>query len=548
MSMRASVSGESAPLLVSYADAKLGREAGAAKRRLPAVLTCAAVGFLVALVCFSLAGLDVGPQGEVAHFGFTPDDKTMEAIQALKAQQAYDAIDEGDAMTKDEYEARMNESGDDEVEGDEQVSEGDDSDSSASQLGWVPDEDFMEESERLYNQIPVGGLTQLDYESGFVENDDGTDHKWEEAKAATSGNGNDGNGNVGSKPADNTQNAQPAQSNSDDDYDGIKPASRDANLVGVSKQLNMGATSQPRERLRSPNPTRAKTLQFNPCAEPEKQEHQWSSANLRTECVVNANKCNFCAWVLQYDAEYRVNDIVSLLGPNYKVSSQSLLSRPEYQGTILRDMLDQKPKWNADDGSQKIQWKPNDRQEAMDNFNFIKNAVERMECRATASDTLLVHLRAGDAVGSEYKEIPNVDAAAQRVVEYAKQKEGVTKIEISGVLHFGVPDPDDAFYQNSGFEVMKDSNGEPRYRVTDDILKKNGYIVNKFIAAARDADLEVWFTSNNNPDTDMCRFAKACHFLSASRVNGKPSLGDATSRMSFSDLLDDLHWNLRKCD
>jgi hypothetical protein len=134
-------------------------------------------------------------------------------------------------------------------------------------------------------------------------------------------------------------------------------------------------------------------------------------------------------------------------------------------------------------------------------------------------------------------------------VEYALAKSGVTKIEISGVLHFGVPDPSDSFYQdNGGFEVVKDDFGQPQYRVTDDILKKNGYIVNKFIAAAHDAGLEVWFTSNNNPDTDMCRFAKACHFLSASRVVGKPDLGNAESRMSFSDLLDDLHWNLRRCD
>ena len=142
-----------------------------------------------------------------------------------------------------------------------------------------------------------------------------------------------------------------------------------------------------------------------------------------------------------------------------------------------------------------------------------------------------------------------VATVLRRVVQYAKERPGIKRIEISGVLHFGVPDPNDAFYQsNGGFEVVKDDSGEPRYRVTDAILQKNGYIVNRFIREGRDAGLEVWFTSNNNPDTDMCRFAKACHFLSASRVNGKPSLGDAQSRRSFSDLLDDLHWNLRNCN
>ena len=91
--------------------------------------------------------------------------------------------------------------------------------------------------------------------------------------------------------------------------------------MGVSQQLDMGATGQPRERLRSPNADRAKTLSFNPCAD-SAQEAQWNTRkNLDTQCVVDASRCNFCAWVLQYDSEYRVNDVVSLLGPNYKVTS-----------------------------------------------------------------------------------------------------------------------------------------------------------------------------------------------------------------------------------
>ena len=160
------------------------------------------------------------------------------------------------------------------------------------------------------------------------------------------------------------------------------------------------------------------------------------------------------------------------------MTSQSLLTRPEYQGTILRDMLEAKPK----NGGDRIAWKQNAREEAQDNFDFVKNRVRDMQCRSTPSDTLLVHLRAGDAVGTEYKEIPDVDASAQRVVQYAKERPGIKRIEISGVLHFGVPDPNDAFYQsNGGFEVVKDDSGEPRYRVTDAILQKNGPIVNRFI-------------------------------------------------------------------
>jgi hypothetical protein len=64
--------------------------------------------------------------------------------------------------------------------------------------------------------------------------------------------------------------------------------------------------------------------------------------------------------------------------------------------------------------------------------------------------------------------------------------------------------------------------------------------------------MEVWFTSSNNPDTDMCRYAKACHYVSADRIGADASisaaLGSAYTRHSFSDLLDDLHWNLRQCN
>ena len=542
MSLRSSLVGEGAPLLVSGADASLGREAKAAGRRLPAVFACAAVGgFVLVLVCFSVAlpGSNHGAPS-TAREGFVSDAAVMADAQGRsQTPRKYEHLpDEGFAENKDQATHTL--AGDSAIWGNARADEDDDKETSA-RLGWVPDQAFMKESERLYNQINDAGVTQLDYENGVTKGED------EQALRDTETRGGTDDETAKTNAEAENSNQHSATDDDSEDYQAVKPAAEAANLVGASTRIDMGTTTQPRERLRSPNPQRAKTLRFNPCASAVEQESQWSSENLKTECVVNAHKCNFCAWVLQYDAEYRVNDVVSLLGPNYKVSSQSLLSRPEYKGTILRDMLDAKPRDRLD--STKIQWKSNSRDEASDNFDFVKNRVEGMDCRGTKSDTLLVHLRAGDAVGAEYKQIPDVDAAARRVVEYALAKSGVTKIEISGVLHFGVPDPSDSFYQdNGGFEVVKDDFGQPRYRVTDDILKKNGYIVNKFIAAARDAGLEVWFTSNNNPDTDMCRFAKACHFLSASRVVGKPDLGNAESRMSFSDLLDDLHWNLRRCD
>lgn len=533
MSTRASVRDERAPLLVSEADAALGREAKDAGRRLSAVLACLAVGLLVALVSLSVTVASGRGSGEVARVGWKLTDAATE-----EAEKQYGDLPEGGA-TKAEYEAARAADAD-ALDASEKKAET--SSEAAAALGWVPDENFVKEAERLYDEIPVGGVTQRDYEAGYTKEEDAAMHSasYGEAEASSAGN-------EPQQTQTQTQSEKSEKSDAREDYDAPSMAAPavPAEAVGVSKQLDMGATTQPRERLRSPNPERAKTLSFNPCADVAAQEAQWNTKNLDTTCVIDASKCNFCAWVLQYDSEYRVNDVVSLHGPNYKVTSQSLLTRPEYQGTILRDMLEQKPK----NGANQIAWKPNEREEAQDNFDFVKNRVREMECRATPSDTLLVHLRAGDAVGAEYKEIPNVDASAQRVVQYAKERPGIKRIEISGVLHFGVPDPNDAFYQSvGGFEVVKDESGQPRYRVTDAILQKNGYIVNRFIREGRDAGLEVWFTSNNNPDTDMCRFAKACHFLSASRVNGKPALGDAQSRVSFSDLLDDLHWNLRSCN
>ena len=531
MSTRASVRDERAPLLVSEADAALGREAKDAGRRLPAVLACVAVGFLVALVSLSVTVASERGSDGVARVGWKLDDAAAE-----EAETQYGEVPEG-GVTKAEYEAARAADADVQKASEKKAEKGSEA---AAALGWVPDETVRKEAERLDNEGPVGRVTQRDYEAGFTKEEDAAMHSasYGEAKASSAGN---------EPQQTQTQSEKSEKIDAREDYDAPSMAAPavPAEAVGVSKQLNMGATTQPRERLRSPNPERAKTLSFNPCADVASQEAQWNTKNLDTTCVIDASKCNFCAWVLQYDSEYRVNNVVSLHGPNYKVTSQSLLTRPEYQGTILRDMLEQKPK----NGANQIAWKPNEREEAQDNFDFVKNRVREMECRATPSDTLLVHLRAGDAVGAEYKEIPNVDASAQRVVQYAKERPGIKRIEISGVLHFGVPDPNDAFYQSvGGFEVVKDESGQPRYRVTDAILKKNGYIVNRFIREGRDAGLEVWFTSNNNPDTDMCRFAKACHFLSASRVIGKPALGDAQSRVSFSDLLDDLHWNLRNCN
>jgi hypothetical protein len=492
---------EDAPLLISSEDCKLGREARSARGRtvLAVGLTLLAVG---GCVCVSVAGALHGPVG-------------------------------------------------------------------LSRLGWEVTEDFMKESEKLYDQMDDAGVTKLEVTAATTAapeppaEDDGSANNQGGQQGIQQGDlqgdqqvnrqgGQQGEeGQQGQKEQYSQQWQQGPQWQQERQWQRTpEQVPQDGTWVNMAAPVQVGQTSQPRERLTTPNAKTTKTIHFNPCQDAESQKMQWTKGALADQCEVDAAKCEFCAWVLQYDSEYRVNDVVSLQGLNYKLTSQSLLTRPEYQGTILRRMLESKPKHP---NSNEIMWHENDREEAQENFEFILDSVKNMDCGATGSDTLLVHLRAGDSVGTAFKEIPDTDAAARKVVEYAKRRPGIKRIEISGVLHFGVPDPDDAFYAaNGGYNIVKDASGLPAYRLTDDNLQKNGYILNRFFKEAKASGMEVWFTSSNNPDTDMCRYAKACHYVSADRIGADASisaaLGSAYTRHSFSDLLDDLHWNLRQCN
>ena len=406
-----------------------------------------------------------------------------------------------------------------------------------SRLGWEVTADFMQQAEKFYENVPEG-VTKLDVlgsdatpadvpndaEDAPEEKKDGEDpipKGREEGQAQDQGRAPHG-------VEEKKEHAPPAP-------------------VDLNGPVNSGFTSQPMERLTTPNPKHVKTLAFSPCAKVNEQKAQWTKSALKDQCVVNAAECEYCAWVLKYDSEYRVNDIVSLQGLNYKLTSQSLLTRPEYEGTILRRMLDRKPVHPL---TGEIMWREDDREEAQANFEFVLGQVKKTDCGSTGSDTLLVHLRAGDSIGQELKAIPDTDFAVSSVVEYAKAHPEIKRVEISGVLHFGVPPPDDPFYQSKGgYEVVKDDSGLPAYRLTDELLEKNGFVLNRFFREIRAHGLEVWFTSSNNPDTDMCRYAKACHFMSADRVEfaSNAQLGSAYSRNSFSDLLNDLHYNLKHC-
>ena len=408
----------------------------------------------------------------------------------------------------------------------------------ASRLGWEITADFMEQAEKLYDNIPEG-VTKLDIEGGPVTPADVPNDAEDASEEKMGGEDRIPKG----REEGQAQDQERASDEDEEKSEHALPAPED-----LDEPFEFGSTSQPMERLTTPNPKQIKTLAFSPCAQVNEQKAQWTKAALKDQCVVNAAECEYCAWVLQYDSEYRVNDIVSLQGLNYKLTSQSLLIRPEYEGTILRRMLERKPVHPL---SGEIMWREDDREEAQANFEYILGEVKKIDCGRTGSDTLLVHLRAGDSIGQELKAIPDTDYAVSSVVQYAKAHPGIKRVEISGVLHFGVPAPDDAFYQSKGgYEVVKDDSGLPAYRLTDELLQKNGYVLNRFFREIRAHGLEVWFTSSNNPDTDMCRYAKACHFMSADRVEfaTNAKLGSAYTRNSFSDLLNDLHYNLKRCD
>ena len=148
MSTRAAVRDERAPLLVSQADAALGREAKDAGRRLPAVLACVAVGFLVALVSLSVTVASERGSDGVARVGWKLDDAAAE-----EAETQYGEVPEG-GVTKAEYEAARAADADVQKASEEKAEKGSEA---AAALGWVPDETFMKEAERLYNEVPVGG-------------------------------------------------------------------------------------------------------------------------------------------------------------------------------------------------------------------------------------------------------------------------------------------------------------------------------------------------------------------------------------------------------
>ena len=292
-------------------------------------------------------------------------------------------------------------------------------------------------------------------------------------------------------------------------------------------------------RLESWDPAHIGTLRFNPCRtdDAQYQAMEWSRANVGKKCTVDAPQCAFCAWVLQFDSEYRVNDIVTCLGPTYKVAAEAVVNEAKFSGTILQRMLASKGK--KPDGT--INWPADKFQEAKDNFKWMVKALGQATCDIPDHRTLIVHIRAGDNLNDDFKNIPHIPAAIQQMKDYLKYRPYITRIELSSVLHFGVPAPDSQFQYNDGV-------GDA-YRMTDDALRKNGLILGHFYEAALSTGRDVWFTSTNDPDDDLCRYAKACHFITASLSKEEMRFeGPMEHRLSFSELTRDLHKHLSTCD
>jgi hypothetical protein len=152
-----------------------------------------------------------------------------------------------------------------------------------------------------------------------------------------------------------------------------------------------------------------------------------------------------------------------------------------------------------------------------------------------------VHIRAGDNLNDEFKNIPHIADAITQMQQYLVNRPYITRVELSSVLHFGVPAPDSRFTYNDGVGNA--------YMMSDDALAKNGLILGHIYEAAKATGRDVWFSSTNDPDDDMCRYAKACHFLSASLSKEEMvTEGPMEQRLSFSELVRDLHVHLGTCD
>ena len=288
-------------------------------------------------------------------------------------------------------------------------------------------------------------------------------------------------------------------------------------------------------------------LSFNPCTG---SQTEFTVDALTSTCHSHPRRCQFCAFVARFDTTYRVSDVIYLKGPNYILSSKAILERSEYRGTLLQKILSTDPK---DPATGDIAWPMVDSgrvARAELHYEALVNELRRMPCQAAGVHALVVHVRSGDNVFRKDAEMAFVDPeiAISQVKDYVANNPEIERIVLSTKLHFGVPPPDDPSFAEN-FQVVSDSHGLPRYRISDEALSKNWHLLASLYNAAVKLDKEVWFMSHDNVDLDMCLYARACHFVAAG-FNGdeaEVALHHQGAGTSFSGLMHTLNDRLKQC-
>jgi hypothetical protein len=322
----------------------------------------------------------------------------------------------------------------------------------------------------------------------------------------------------------------------------IQQVSMEGASTSTSALTSALGSTQPVTWLVPTNPKVAGTLAFNPC-----NGSNSYLASLGRTCKVSPSECMYCAWVKPYDSEYRITDIVQLKFPGALLMSQAVLEKAMYRNTILYALLSRYPR----DGDGMLIF-PDEEQRinaAARNFNFIQHRLRRMECEISGPETLLVHIRSGDNLFEAYKQ-NDVAGTLQRLTSYLNMNPMINRVELATTLHFGVTEPGDPFYEKPRhhlFQQQVNADGTKRYAASDKVLSDNAKMFREFYLGAISTGKEVWITSQRDADVDMCRFAKACHFLDAT-VRRNRDVGKAfAERHNFGELLQDMNHNLKFC-
>lgn len=170
-----------------------------------------------------------------------------------------------------------------------------------------------------------------------------------------------------------------------------------------------------------------------------------------------------------------------MLGGRWEEDRQVILTKPEYQGTILYDYLlnhKKEPDFDALKAA-------------------IKHYVHRNPHEEPTHDELVVHLRLGD--------IMDIDRRRRRAIKsYVNQNiadrinpkgQGITKVTIVTALHYGSNEKDGKnFYSEKS---------------RDDSLNLIRHVENQF----REKGLPVKLKSSDNFDEDLAYMAASNHFV-----------------------------------